>query len=209
MMDKQPYRVAIYARCSTTEEKQDVQSQVDACTKYCDAQGWAYQVFTEYESAYRLKQRPVFEDVLERLRLKEHNVLLVYMLDRFSRQKPTQIVSDLHRITEIFGARFISLREAIDSSQPMWEVIMMIFAFMANNSSKMLGIRVREGIRLKKAKNEYHGGRPAKRVDADRLKTIVSNGKLSLRGLAAAYNAGLPKTQWLSHQKVRRLLPSL
>ena len=208
-MTTQPYRVAIYCRCSTTEEKQDVQSQVDACTKYCEAQGWAYQVFTEYESAYRLKRRPVFEEMLDRLRLKEFNVLLVYMLDRFSRQKPTQIVSDLHRITDTYGARFISLKESVDSEQPMWEIVMMIFAYMANSYSKMLGIRVREGIQAKKAKNEYRGGRPVKQVDADRLKTLVHGGKLSLRKLAAMYNAGLPRNQWLSHQKVRRLLPSL
>lgn len=208
-MSTQPYRVAIYCRCSTTEEKQDVQSQVDACTKYCEAQGWAYQVFTEYESAYRLKRRPVFEAMLERLRLKEFGILMVYMLDRFSRQKPTQIVSDLHTVTDGYRARFISLRESIDSEQPMWEILMMVFSFMAHSYSKTLGIRVREGIQAKKAKNEYHGGRPKKRVDVDRLKAVLSQGKLSLRKSADRYNAGLPRSQWLSHQKVRRLLPSL
>lgn len=208
-MTAHPHSVVIYARCSTTEEKQDVQSQIDACTKYCEAQGWVYQVFTEYESAYRLKRRPVFEDVLERLRLKEHNVLLVYMLDRFSRQKPTQIVSDLHRITDTYGARFISLKEAIDSEQPMWEILMMVFSFMAHGYSKTLGIRVREGIRLKKARGEYHGGRPEKRVDADRLKTIVSNGKLSLRRLADVYNHELPKAQRVSYQTIRKTLAVL
>lgn len=208
-MNTQPYRAAIYCRCSTTEEKQDVQSQVDACTKYCEAQGWAYQVFTEYESAYRLKRRPVFEVVLERLRLKEFNALLVYMLDRFSRQKPTQIVSDLHRITDTFGARFLSLREAIDSEQPMWEIVMMVFAYMANSYSKMLGVRVREGIRVKKARNEYRGGRPEKPVDADRLKALVSNGIPPLRRLTETYNAGLPKSRWLSYQTLRKALAAL
>ena len=208
-MTTQPYRVAIYARCSTTEEKQDVQSQVDACVRYCEAQQWPYHIFSEYESAFKLKRRPVFEAMLERLRLKEHTVLMVYMLDRFSRQKPTQIVSDLHRITDTYGARFISLKESIDSEQPLWEILMMVFSFMAHSYSKTLGIRVREGIRLKKAKGEYRGGRPAKLVDSDRLRALVNGDKLSLRKLAAAYNTGLSKNQWLSHQKVRRLLPFL
>lgn len=208
-MNTQPHSVAIYCRCSTTEERQDVQSQVDACTKYCAAQSWTYRVFTEYESAYRLKRRPVFEDVLERLRLKEHNALMVYMLDRFSRQKPTQIVSDLHRITDSYGARFISLKEGIDSQQPMWEIVMMVFAYMANSYSKMLGVRVREGIQAKKAKNEYHGGRPVKRVDAARLKALVNGGKLPLRRLAAVYNADLPKAQRVSYQTLRKTLATL
>jgi len=208
-MSQQSYNVAVYCRCSTTEEKQDVQSQVDACTKYCEAQGWAYQVFTEYESAYRLKRRPVFEEVLERLRFKEFNVLLVYMLDRFSRQKPTQIVSDLHRITDSYGARFISLKESIDSEQPLWEILMMVFAYMANSYSKMLGIRVREGIRVKKAKNEYRGGRPAKQVNANRLRTLMNGGKLSLRKLAAEYNVGVSKCDRLSYQTIRKAIVAL
>ena len=192
-MTTQPYRAAIYARCSTNEEKQDVQSQIDACVKYCEAQGWVYQVFSEYETAYRMKRRPIFEAMLERLRLKEFNVLLVYMLDRFSRQKPTQTVSDLHRITDSYGARFISLKESIDSEQPMWEIVMMIFSYMAHSYSKMLGIRVREGIQAKKAKNEYRGGRPAKQADVNRLKELVSTGTPPLRRLADIYNQGLPR----------------
>ena len=208
-MSEHRYRAAIYCRCSTSEEKQDVQSQVEACTKYCEAQGWAYQVFSEYESAFRLKRRPVFEDVLERLRLKQFNTLIVYMLDRFSRQKPTQIVSDLHRITDTYGARFISLKESIDSEQPLWEIVMMVFAYMANSYSKMLGIRVREGIQVKKASGEYHGGRPEKQVDADRLRTLMNGGTLSLRKLAAEYNMGVSKCGRLSYQTIRKAIAAL
>ena len=147
--------------------------------------------------------------MLEQIRLKEFSALLVYMLDRFSRQKPTQIVTDLHKITDTFSTRFISLKEAIDSSQPLWEIIMMVFAYMANSYSKMLGVRVREGIQVKKSKGLYSGGRPQKQVDLQRLRAILSNRKLSVRKLAAAYNDGLPKVQRLSHQKIHKALRSL
>lgn len=201
-----PLKAAIYCRCSTTEARQDTQSQIDSCVKYCEAQGWQYEVFSEYESAYRLKKRPIFDGMLERIRRKEFDILLVYMLDRFSRAKPTQIISDFNRIIEIYKCRFVSLKEGIDSDQAMFEIILMSMSWMAHNYSKMLGIRVREGIQVKKAKGQYHGGRPKKVVDMKRLSALTKNGRPSLRKLASLYNDGLPKNKQISHQRLRRAL---
>ena len=198
-------KVVIYARCSTDESKQDVSNQIESCKKYCEAQGWQYEIMQEYESAYSDKQRKAFNQMLERIRLKEFNVLMCYMLDRFSRQTPTKIVSDIHQIVEVSGCRFISIKEGIDSNNDMWQIIMMIFAYMANNYSKMLGIRVREGIQRKKDKGDYKGGRPTKEVDIAKIKALSKQG-LGLRGVAMEYNKDLPKRQRISYVQVGRLL---
>lgn len=200
-------RVAIYARCSTDESRQDVENQINICKRYCEAQGWAYQIFQEYESAYKGTRRKVFEEALEGIRLKEFNVLMVYMLDRFSRETPTKIVSDLHRIVEEHKCRFISVKEGIDSNNDMWQLIMMVFAYMANNYSKMLGIRVREGIRIKKEKGIYEGGRPRKisRVDVEEIKRIYAEVR-SLRKTAERYNQSRYKDNRISRTYVKRVL---
>ena len=200
-------RVAIYARCSTDELRQDVESQINSCKRYCEAQGWPYEIFQEYESAYRGTRRKVFEDAMERIRLKEFNVLMVYILDRFSRETPTKIVSDLHRIVEGYKCRFISVKEGIDSNNDMWQIIMMIFAYMANNYSKMLGIRVREGIRHKKEIGKYKGGRPRKisRVDVEEIKRIYAEVR-SLRKTAERYNESRYKDNRISRTYVKRVL---
>jgi len=198
-------RIAIYARCSTDESKQDVGNQIDICKRYCDSQGWSYEIFQEYESAYKGK-RKVFDGLLERIRLREYSGLVVYMLDRFSREKPTKVVSDLHRIVEDYQCRFISVKEGIDSNAEMWQIIMMIFAYMANNYSKMLGIRVKEGIQRKKDKGEYGGGRPKKEINLDRLQEIAKHKNFGLRKIAQEYNCGLPKKDRISYIKVRRVL---
>ncbi|MBL7151998.1 MAG: recombinase family protein [Candidatus Omnitrophica bacterium] len=203
-MDK--VRVAIYARCSTDESRQDVESQINACKRYCETQGWSYEIFQEYESAYKGAKRKAFEEALERTRLREFNILMVYMLDRFSRETPTKIVSDLHRIVEEYGCRFISIKEGIDSNNDMWQIIMMIFAYMANNYSKMLGIRVKDGIRQKKEKGLYEGGRREKEIDLDRLKAVTKQKNLGLRKIAQEYNRGLAKKDRISYGKVRRVL---
>lgn len=200
--------VLIYARCSTDDSKQDVTSQIDACKRYCDAQGWQYEIMQEYESAYNGKPRKVFTQVLERIRLKEFNTLMVYMLDRFSREAPTKTVTDLHKIVEEYKCRFISIKEGIDSNNDMWQIIMMIFAYMANSYSKMLGIRVKEGIRRKKEKGEYSGGRPEKVINIDKIKVLKADG-LGLRTIALKYNEGLPKKEKISYQQVRRVLQKL
>ncbi len=49
-------RIAIYARCSTDESRQDVGNQIEVCKKYCVSQGWAFDVFPEYESAFSGKK---------------------------------------------------------------------------------------------------------------------------------------------------------
>ena len=199
-------KIAIYTRCSTDESRQDVENQINICKRYCNSQSWPYEVFQEYESAYSGKRRKVFEEVLGRIRLKEFDVLIVYMLDRFSRETPTKIVSDLHKIIEDNKCRFISIKEGIDSNNDMWQIIMMIFAYMANNYSKMLGIRVKEGIERQKEKGEYEGGRPKKKINIEQLVSISKQGNLGLRKIAEEYNKQLPKSERISYVQVRRVL---
>ena len=203
---KNPKRAIIYARCSTDEKKQDVQSQIDVCVRHCVANEWEYEVVFEYESAYQKgKKRKVFDETLKRIRLKEFNILIVYMLDRFSRQTPTKIVSDLHKIVEDYGCRFISAKEGIDSSQEMWEMAMMCFAYMANNYSKMLGVRVKEGIARKKELGKYGGGAPRKKVNEGEIVALRGSG-LGLRTIAKQYNEGKKKKERISYQYVKRVL---
>lgn len=199
-------KIAIYARCSTNESKQDVTNQIDICRRYCEAHEWDYEIFQEYESAFKGNERRIFDSVMEKIRMREFSCLMVYMLDRFSRETPTKIVSDLHRIVEDYKCRFISVKENIDSQNDMWQIIMMIFAYMANNYSKMLGIRVREGIAVKKRKGEYRGGRPKKKVDLERLKKIAEQEGYGLRKIAKEYNQDLPKRDRISYIQVKRVL---
>lgn len=201
-------RVAIYCRCSTSEKTQDVQLQVDACIRYCEAQGWPFKIFTEYESAYQVKKRPIFEAMMEQIRLKEFDILLVYMLDRFSRQRPTQVVADFNKLIEIYKCRFVSLRESIDSEQPMFEVLLMIMSWMSHNFSRMLGMRVKEGIESKRRRGLYRGGRPKLKIDIDRLREIIrAEGTLPLRKLAQRYNSEVPPKMRVGYTTLRKILP--
>jgi len=206
-MIKEQSRCLIFARVSTNERenRQDLTNQINICKKYAEANGWSYEVVKENHSAYNGKQRKVYEETLERIRLKEFNIVMVYMLDRWSRATPTKVVSDLHKIVEEYGCRFISIKESIDSNNDMWQIIMMIFAYMANNYSKMLGVRVKEGIALKRKKNpRTHWGRPIIKTDSNYIKILRDNKRMSWKQVYNEINKDKPKKKVISIPTIRR-----
>ena len=202
-------RAVIYARCSTDESRQNVDVQLAELRRHCQAMGWEFTEFSEYDSGFTGEQ-PVLQDLLRRIRRHEFNCLLVYSLDRLSRRPPSYTNRLLDELVEQQGIQFISKLEGIDSANELtWNVVRPIFSYFANLFSRNLSAKIRAGIQHKRERGDYRGGRPAKRVDADRLRTVMNGGKLSLRKLAVAYNADLPKVQRVSYQTVRKTLPTL
>ena len=205
-MDKQPLRAIIYGRCSTSESKQDVEVQLQELRRYCDAYGWQYEEVWEYGSGYKSDNQPKLEGGLEHIRLKRYNVLIVFSMDRFSRQSPSKINALLDVIVEQYGCRFMALQQGIDSQNELtWHVVKPLFTYFANKFSKDLGEKVKRGIAQKKAKGIYNGGRPHSRVDLGILEALRAKG-LSLRAIAEEFNRDRLKKQKISYVTVQRLL---
>ena len=108
-------KVVIYARCSTDESKHDVEVQLKELRRYCAAYGWQYDEFSEYGSGFKSDNQPRLDEVLEKIRLKHYSPLIVYSMDRFSRQSPSKINALLDKIVEQYHCRFIALQQGIDS----------------------------------------------------------------------------------------------
>ena len=210
-MQNQPCKKAvIYARCSTDEKRQDVEIQLRELRRYCEAFGWQFDEFSEYDSGFKGEQ-PELQEVLKQIKHKKYDTLIVYSLDRFSRQTPSKVNRLLDELVEQDGVRFISRLEGIDSANDLtWNVVRPLFAYFANLFSKTLSEKIRAGIRLKREKGTYKGGRPKKALDEARLRQIVLN--RSGRGwrlLAKLYNEGLPREQRISFMALRRAAISL
>lgn len=208
-MQKSNTRAVIYARCSTDEKKQDVQLQLQDLRRYCEAYDWVYDEVFEYESSYT-GIPPKLRQVLESIRLKKYNILLVSTLDRFSRAHPKQTNALLDQIVYQHRCRFISLIEGIDSDNEItWHAVRPLFTYFANMFSRTLSEKVRAGILKKKESGKYAGGRPPKQLDIGRLKAISSelraNGN-GLRQIAIAYNENLPPSKRLSYSTISRIL---
>ena len=203
-------KVAVYARCSTTDERQTVDVQLEELRRYCEAMGWQYAEFSEYDSGWTGEQ-PILQDVLARIKRQEFDCLLVYSLDRLSRKAPSYTNRLLDELTEQYGVRFISKLEGIDSANELtWNVVRPLFAYFSNLFSRNLSEKIRAGIRHKREKGVYRGGRPPKTVNVERLKALrLSNNGYGWRRLTQAYNEGLPDREQVSASLLRRVCQKL
>lgn len=156
-------KAGIYIRVSTDDKGQDYSLQETALIHRAIAESWDYKIYTDKLSAWQeetAENRPGYVKLLSDAKAGHIEIILVYMLDRFSREVPSKVMGIMDNITRIWKCRFISFNEGIDSNNPMWEPLMAIMAWMANNYSKALSKRVKDGIAIKKERGEYRGGRP-------------------------------------------------
>lgn len=203
-------KAIIYARCSTDEARQDTETQLAELRRYCAAFGWQFDEVAEYDSGFKGTQ-PKLQEVLERIRRKEYDALLVYSLDRFSRQAPSRVNRLLDAIVERDGCRFISRQEGIDSDNELvWNAIRPLFSWFAFVYSRNLSEKIKAGIRTKREKGIYKGGRPSKTIDVDRLKRLrLTHRDYGWRRLTEAYNEGLDGRCSVSVSLLRRVCQKL
>ena len=180
--------------------------QLAELRRYAEAFGWQYDEVWEYDSGFK-GQQPKLQAVLKRIKRKDYDTLLVYSLDRFSRQAPSKVNRLLDELVEQDGVRFISRLEGIDSSNELtWNVVRPIFSYFANLFSRNLSEKIKAGIRNKRDKGAYTGGRPKKCVDADRLKNVLLSRKgAGWRRMTDRYNDGLRESERVSFTLLRRV----
>ena len=200
-------KVLIYARCSTDENRQDVEVQLKELRRYCKHQGWEVEEEFEYGSGYKGDQ-PKLKERLEQIKLGNFQVLIVYAMDRFSREHPRKVDELLNRIVYDHKCRFISLSDCIDSSDEVkWHIMRHMMTYFANMYSRKLSERVTNGIRRAKEKGTYKGGRPSK-LNSINVREIrkLYNQTSSLRKTAEAYNQTRYKNNRVSRMYVKRII---
>jgi DNA invertase Pin-like site-specific DNA recombinase len=142
-------KALIYARCSTDDKKQDVEVQLKDLRRYGDSQGWSYDEVSEYGSGFKGDQ-PELAKCIEKIRLGYYKAIIVYSMDRFSRQSPTKVNNLLGMIVEEYKCRFISLTDNLDSNNELiWNTMRYWMVYFANQYSKQLGIKVKAGQRTR------------------------------------------------------------
>jgi len=138
-------KAIIWARCSTDEVRQDVELQIKPCEEYCKQQGWEYETAFEYISGFK-GIPPKLQQILDLIAKGEYQVIVVYSMDRFSRQKPSVTERMLNHITDC-KCRFISIQERLDSDNPMlWYCFKGIWIYFANMYSQNLSQKIKAGM---------------------------------------------------------------
>jgi len=143
MTSTQP-KVAIYARVSTEEQAKEgysVEAQIDKCKSYCKARGWdVFKLYRDAGYSAGSMNRPALELMLRDAKEKKFDIILVYKIDRFSRN-----LKDLIMVLEDLKSKkinFTSVTEQIDTTSAMGEAFFQIIGVFAQLERGMVKERV-------------------------------------------------------------------
>lgn len=139
-------KIALYSRVSKRD--QHPENQLIELEEYAKRQGYEYEIFEEKESTR--KTRPIKQELLNRLRKKEFDGVLIWRLDRWARSLSEMILE----VTELSdkGISFMSLKDNIDLSTSNGRLIFHIFSALAEFEKGV--IRERTLLGLERAKKE-------------------------------------------------------
>jgi DNA invertase Pin-like site-specific DNA recombinase len=188
----------LYARVSTRDKGQDTENQLPEMRQFAERRQWQLRrEYVDHASASSgKKMREQFDEMLEACDRGEADVILVWALDRFSREGPLKTMLLLDRLVRA-GVRVKSMKEPwLDPDSPTYDLLVPIFAWLAKQESIRLGERVRAGM----ARAREHGqrfGRPLHGADPQQIARLRGSG-LSYRQIA--------KHVGISEGSVRRAL---
>jgi DNA invertase Pin-like site-specific DNA recombinase len=139
-------KVAVYCRVSTEEQSTDTQERI--CLDACSRQGYGvFKVYKDVISGTK-SSRPSFNLLLEDMRSKQFDAVMVTKLDRLGRS-----LQHLLSLFEEFGNRhieFIAVTQNIDTSSSAGKLQMQIMGAFAEFERNLISERTKEG--LKRAK---------------------------------------------------------
>jgi DNA invertase Pin-like site-specific DNA recombinase len=161
-------KVALYARVSTTDKEQNPENQLHTL------RGWATQLgysvtgeYTDYASGGD-SNRPEFRRMRMDARQNKFNGILVWSLDRFSREG---ILNTMDYIKDL-GNYNVFLKSYQDTwlnteNSMMRDFLISVFAWVASYEKQRISDRIKADIRRRKALGIYKGGRPKKITSPD------------------------------------------
>jgi DNA invertase Pin-like site-specific DNA recombinase len=178
-------RVALYGRVSTRDKGQDVENQLLQLRQYvASRQGWTIcQEYTDQRSG-RSADRPDFLRLFQDAYEKRFDLVLLWSLDRFSREGATDTLQHLRKLIT-YGVQWKSFTEQyIDSAGLFGEVIISLLAVLAKQESVRRSERASAAYaRLVSQNKTDHLGR--KRLVVNRSKVLeMHRAGHSLRAIA-------------------------
>lgn len=153
-------RVGIYVRRSTNDEHQpySIEAQDTRLGAYIDSQpGWRLVKRFHDDASGASTQRPSLTTAMTAARAGVIDVLLVYRVDRFSRNL-RDMVTLLDELDQA-GVVFRSATEPFDTSTPMGRMLVQMLGMFAQFERDTIIDRVIAGMERKAAKGKWKGGR--------------------------------------------------
>jgi site-specific DNA recombinase len=162
----------IYIRVSTDEQAKEgfsLAAQEERCRQFIQSQGWEVdEVYRDDGYSAKDLQRPAIQRVIQDVKNKKFDVLVVYRLDRLVRS-----VMDLHYLLGLFdkyGIKFKSVTEVFDTTTAMGRFFITLVGAMSQWERENLSERVKMGMERRFMEGKRHGHAPfGYNLDGDRL----------------------------------------
>jgi DNA invertase Pin-like site-specific DNA recombinase len=170
-------RVALHARVSTSDRGQDPINQLLELRRYSEAKAERAAVteYVEQETATGKKRRPVFEKMVHDAERGHFDLLVIWALDRFSREGPLRTMLLLDRLHRS-GVKVKSLKEPwLDPESPTYDLLLPIFAWIARQEALRISERVRAGLDRARSSGKRLG-RPRVVVDVATIANLRARG---------------------------------
>ena len=173
--------IAFYARVSTKEQDFDMQKEAfDKWLKNSELEPKKITVYQDHGISGAKRDRPAFNKMLEACMDRVHDTIVVYKLDRFSRDANTAIRLILK--LEAYDVAFISMTQAalnLGHDVPFRRTILAAFSEIAQIERETTVERIKDGMAAARANGKVFG-RPVI-ATPERAKTAL---KLREKGLS-------------------------
>jgi DNA invertase Pin-like site-specific DNA recombinase len=190
-------KVALYARVSTKDGRQDTENQLIALREYCQKQGWEIAAeYVDHETGGTSK-RAHFQRMFADARARKFDLVLFWSLDRLSREGVSATLAHLERLQDA-GVEWRSFTEQyLDSCGIFRDAVLSILATIAKQERIRRSERAFAAIaRLRRQGTTDHLGRKRKVIGAklETVRQLHAEG-LSLRKIAARVHASAMTVQ--------------
>jgi DNA invertase Pin-like site-specific DNA recombinase len=162
-------RVAIYARVSTND--QNVDNQVRQLNDWASERNWqVVNTYQENESAWKSGHQSELASALKAARHRQFDVLLVWALDRLSREGSAQILNLVNTL-RAYGVRVFSLQESwTEAPGEIGDILYAIAGWVARMESQRRSERTKAGLSRLKAQGKVLGRPPGSKDKHQRKK---------------------------------------
>lgn len=148
-------KAGLYYRVST-RDKQDISMQIKAVKDYCERE--KIEVIAEYQDigeSGSKESRPKFDLMLQDMRDKKFDCIIVYKLDRIGRS-----LSHLVKLFEEFKKKninFISTTQSINTTTPEGRMFLHMLMVLAEYERELTISRINSGLDLARAEGKQLG----------------------------------------------------
>lgn len=156
--ESKPVKIGVYLRTSSDfqEARHGTGAQRHAIEQWLKVHGGGpVEWFEDNAESGRKMARAAFQRLEQAIQARELGTVLVFSLSRLGRN--TVGLLEFSRKMQEAGVRFVSLKEALDTSTPMGRFFYTILAAFAELESEVTGERVSAGIRAQIAAGKKWG----------------------------------------------------